>query len=177
MLYLKEEKGISLSVLVIMIIVIIILAGISINQGTELLKTTNVETYVTNMITIRAKAKVYAEEVNAETWDVQDKSTKRTELYAEKYNMTKPANESELIAKVDDSVNKGNGCECYEITKETLSKMGLDDLAKETNDGDYVVVYDAGDYTNLDILYTPGINYEGNTYYTLSSMQAQIGEK
>ena len=84
MLYLKEEKGITLVALIIMVIVIIILAGISLTQGSELLKTTKVETYVTNMITIRAKAKVYAEEVNAGTWDVQDKSSKRSELYSEK---------------------------------------------------------------------------------------------
>lgn len=176
MLYLKEEKGISLSVLVIMIIVIIILAGISINQGTELLKTTNVETYVTNMITIRAKAKVYAEEVNAATWDVQDKSSIRGELYSEKYNMTKPGNESELIAKVDENVNKGNGVEFYQITKQTLTKMGLEDLAEEVNDGDYVVAYDAGDYTNLDIIYTKGIEYNGKKLYTLSSLQKETGE-
>jgi Tfp pilus assembly protein PilE len=176
MLYLKEEKGITLVALIIMVIVIIILAGISLTQGSELLKTTKVETYVTNMITIRAKAKVYAEEVNAGTWDVQDKSSKRSELYSEKYNMTKPSNESELISKVDENVNKGNGVEFYQITKETLTKMGLEDLAKESNDGDYVVAYDAGDYTNLDIIYTKGIEYNGKKLYTLSSLQKETGE-
>lgn len=176
MLYLKEEKGITLVALIIMVIVIIILAGISLTQGSELLKTTKVETYVTNMITIRAKAKVYAEEVNAGTWDVQDKSSKRNELYSEKYNMTKPSNESELISKVEENVNKGNGVEFYQITKETLTKMGLEDLAKESNDGDYVVAYDAGDYTNLDIIYTKGIEYNGKKLYTLSSLQKETGE-
>ncbi len=176
MLYLKEEKGITLVALIIMVIVIIILAGISLTQGSELLKTTKVETYVTNMITIRAKAKVYAEEVNAGTWDVQDKSAKRNELYSEKYNMTKPSNESELISKVDENVNKGNGVEFYQITKETLTKMGLEDLAKDVNDGDYVVAYDAGDYTNLDIIYTKGIEYNGKKLYTLSSLQRETGE-
>ena len=176
MLYLKEEKGITLVALIIMVIVIIILAGISLTQGSELLKTTKVETYVTNMITIRAKAKVYAEEVNAGTWDVQDKSSKRNELYSEKYNMTKPSNESELISKVEENVNKGNGVEFYQITKETLTKMGLEDLAKESNDGDYVVAYDAGDYTNLDIIYTKGIEYNGKKLYTLSSLKKETGE-
>lgn len=176
MLYLKEDKGITLVALIIMVIVIIILAGVSLTQGSELLKTTKVETYVTNMITIRAKAKVYAEEVNAATWDVQDKSSIRGELYSEKYNMTKPGNESELIAKVDENVNKGNGVEFYQITKQTLTKMGLEDLAEEVNDGDYVVAYDAGDYTNLDIIYTKGIEYNGKKLYTLSSLQKETGE-
>ena len=64
MLYIKKNKGITLVALVIMIIVIMILAGITITQGSDLIKTTKVETYVTNMITIKSKAKVYAEEAN-----------------------------------------------------------------------------------------------------------------
>ena len=60
MLYIKENKGITITALVIMIIVIMLLAGITITQGSDLIKNTKVETYLTNMITIRSKAKVYA---------------------------------------------------------------------------------------------------------------------
>ena len=77
MLYLKENKGITLTALVVSIIVIMILAGISITQGSNLIKTTKVENYVTNMITMRAKVKIYGEEINAETWDAENKSEKR----------------------------------------------------------------------------------------------------
>ena len=174
MLYIKENKGITITSLVIMVIVIMILAGITITQGSDLLKTTKVETYVTNMITIRAKSKVYAEETNAEIWDVEDKITKREEIYSEKYKMNKSSNQTELISKVDDKVNTGNGCECYDITIDTLKEMGLSDLANETNTGDYVVVYDASNYKNLDIIYVPGIEYKNIMYYTLSSLQEAI---
>lgn len=176
MRYLKENKGITIIALVIMIIVILILAGISLIEGTSLIKQTKIENLMTNMITIRAKSKVFAEEVNAEVWDVEDKSTKRQNLYSEKYSMSVPSNETELISKVDSSVNTGNSCECYEITKETLSVMGLDELVNETENGEYIVVYDSSDYTNLDIIYQPGIQYKGETYYTLSSLQAEMGE-
>ena len=81
MLYLKENKGITLTALVVSIIVIMILAGISITQGSNLIKTTKVENYVTNMITMRAKVKIYGEEINAETWDAENKSEKRAKLY------------------------------------------------------------------------------------------------
>lgn len=176
MLQLKENKGITIIALIVMIIVILILAGISLVEGTSLLKKTKVENLMTNMITIRAKAKVYAEEVNAKVWDVEEKSSERRDLYSEDYSMSVPSNETDLISKVDSSVNKGNGCEAYEITKETLSKMGLDELVDETNDGDYIVIYDAGDYTNMDVIYQPGIQYNKKIFYTLSSLQAEMGE-
>lgn len=173
MLHLKENKGITMITLVIMIIIIFILAGISLTEGKSMLKKTKVENIITNMITIRAKSKVYAEEVNAEVWDVEDKNSERQILYLEKYNMPKPSNEAELISKIGNTVNDW---ECYEITKETLTKMGLENLVEETNNGDYVVAYDSEDYTNLDIIYKQGVQYNEKTYYTLSSLQAEIGE-
>lgn len=176
MFYIKENKGITITALVVMIIVIMILAGVSITQGTNLIKRTKVENYVTNMLTIRSKAKVFAEEVNAEVWDENDKSAKRTEVFSSKYDMNRASNENDLVSKVSSDINGEGGCECYEITKDTLVKMSLDDLAKDVNSGDYVVVYNSNDYKNMDIIYVPGVDFEGNTYYTLSSLQEKIGE-
>ena len=173
MLYMKENKGITITALAIMIVIIIILAGITITQGSNLIKTTKVETYVTNMITIRAKTKVYAEETNAEIWDASDKPSKRAELYAKNYKLNESSKDkqTELISKVN---NKVNGCECYDITKDALKAMGLNELAEEVNDGDYVVVYDSSNYRNIEIIYVPGIEYKNVTYYTLSSLQEAI---
>ena len=174
MLYIKENKGITITALVIMIIVIMLLAGITITQGSDLIKNTKVETYLTNMITIRSKAKVYAEETNAEVWDEEDKTSKREEIYSEKYKLTKSSNQTDLIAKVDSKVNTGNGCECYDITTDALKDMGLDELASNSSNGDYVVVYDSSNYRNLEIIYVPGVKYKGTTYYTLSTLQEAI---
>ncbi len=176
MLYLKRNKGMSMIALIGMIIIILIIAGISLVGGIRLIRKAKIENLMTNMITMRAKAKVYAEEVNAEIWEEEDKSAKRKELYLEKYNMSVPSDENAIISKVDSSINNENGCECYEITKETLEDMGLEELVEETNNGDYVVIYNAADYNNLEILYQPGIEYHNNTYYTLSSIQAELGE-
>ena len=171
-----NNKGITLTALVVMIIVIMILAGITIIQGSDLIKTTKVETYVTNMITIKSKAKIYAEEINAEVWDAEDKDGKKKEIFNEKYKMATPVNANEITAKVDNNVNTGNGLECYEVSKNTLKEMGLTDLAKEANDGEYAVVYDKSDYKNLDIVYINGIEYNKTKYYTLSSLQKAIDE-
>ena len=51
MINVRKNSGITLIALIVMVIVIGIIAGISLTQGTELLKSSNVEGYVTNMIT------------------------------------------------------------------------------------------------------------------------------
>lgn len=176
MLNLRKNEGITLISIVVMIIVIIILAGISLQQGNKLIRTTNIENYSTNMITIRAKAKVYAEEVNSQIWDIEDKEAKRKELYDSEYYMDKiNIEDSKIISEIDNIITEG-GYECYQITKETLTQMGLQEIADESNDGDYLVVYNEEDYTKLDIIYASGIQYNQNTYYTLSRLQKAMEE-
>ena len=87
----NNDKGITIISLVIMIIVISIIAGISITQGTTLIKQIKVDNYKTNMISIKAKAKVIAEEVNSKTWNVatEEKSAKKQELFQNDYAMEK----------------------------------------------------------------------------------------
>ena len=114
MLYIKENKGITITALVIMIIVIMLLAGITITQGSDLIKNTKVETYLTNMITIRSKAKVYAEETNAEVWDAEDKTSKREEIYSEKYKLTTIVLNFEINNSSDFSGNGNNTSKSFE---------------------------------------------------------------
>ena len=172
----SNSKGITLIALIVTIIVIIILAGISITEGNSLIKKVKVENAITNMITIKAKAKVYAEEVNAEVWDVEDKAAKRKELFSSKYDMTEVEDKASIISKVDSEINDENGCECYNITKKTLTNMGLSELSNDTQNGEYVVVYNSADYTKLEVVYPSGIAYEGQTFYTLSTLQEKINE-
>ena len=108
--------------------------------------------------------------------DGAGKDGKKKEIFNEKYKMVTPVNANEITAKVDNNVNTGNGLECYEVSKNTLKEMGLTDLAKEANDGEYAVVYDKSDYKNLDIVYINGIEYNKTKYYTLSSLQKAIDE-
>lgn len=168
----KENKGITLMTLVITIIVLLILAGISLNEGTSLIKKAKVENIMTNMITIKAKAKVIAEEVNAQVWNLaeSDKLEKKQELYTQEYKMGNSVSlTTEQINALDSQI--GNSYECYLIITGTLEKMGLSDI----QDGDnYVVVYNLSDYTKLDIVFLSGIQYEGTMYYTLSKLQEKF---
>ena len=176
------KSGITIIALIITIIVILILAGISIDAGSELIKRAKIESLITNMITIKANAKVYAEEINAEVWDLKEededitktKSYKRSNLFEEKYQMEK--NTTDVTSKVDSSIINPEKCEAYNITKETLHAMGLSDLANNTNDGDFVVIYDSDDFTKLEIVYPSGIKYDKETYWTLSSIKSKMEE-
>ena len=172
---LREEKGITIVALIITVIVLTILASISIIEGTKLIEKSEVENIVTNMITIKAKAKVIAEEVNAEVWDLTDeeKQTKRENLYNENYKMEKgdiSSISSEIRSNIDEEVTSGE-YEYYQLTKETLEHMGLSDIEDTDN---YAVVYNKEDYTKLDIIYLPGIEYNGIIYYTVSKLQVEL---
>lgn len=171
----KNNSGITLIVLVITIIVILILAGITIDGGTKLIKRSKIESLLTNMITIKANAKVYAEEINAKVWDLSEteKKTKRAELFSETYSME---SDTEAVSKVDSTINDSNGCEAYKITKETLINMGLVDLANETEDGEFVVVYNSKDINKLEIVYPSGVPYEKSTYWTLTALNNKMHE-
>lgn len=173
---LNNKSGITLIALIITIIVILILAGISVKEGTSLIKKAKIESIMTNMITIKANAKGYAEEINAEIWDLseEEKANKRTELFESKYKMT-ALDSGTIESKVDSSI-KENGCVAYSITKDTLEDMGMSDLANQTENGEFVVVYNKNDFSKLEIVYPSGIPYEKSTYWTLSELQNKIEE-
>ena len=173
----KNKSGITLIALIVTIIVILILAGISVNTGINLIKKAKFESLMTNMITLKANAKVYAEEINAEVWDLanEEKATKRAELFLSKHYMTKMENQTNILSKLDNSI-KENGCEIYSISEDTLNEMGLTDLANDTEYEEFVVVYNSEDFTKLEIVYPSGINYENTTYWTLSELQSKVDE-
>ena len=80
----KKDSGITLVALVITIIIIMILASISVYEGKQIIAKSKVQTLETNMLTIKAKAKVYAEEIDAKVWTYKDseKGAKRDEEFS-----------------------------------------------------------------------------------------------
>ena len=175
MFFLKKNNGITIVTLVITIIVLLILAGISITEGNNLIKKAKTESLITNMIMVKSKSKVYAEETNSKVWDLsnEEKSTKRAEIFQTEYFMSSESiNEASIESDIDDNIKSGS-YEAYLITNDTLNKMGLSDIGDGEN---YIVVYNSDDYTKLDIIYKSGIQYNGTTYYTLSKIQSEMGE-
>ena len=156
---LNEQKGITLMALVITVIIILIIGGISITKGSDLIEKSKVETIETNMLTIKAKAKEYAENVDALNWKVkdEDKASKNIEAF-KKYKMEETTQTGSWKEK--------EGYTYYDLSKDTLDMMALGDLWNENSR--YVV--GISDDFEVEIIYVPGVTYKNNTYYKLSEL-------
>ncbi len=170
----KENNGITIIALVITVIVMIIIAGISINEGTKIIRQAKIQTLETDMLAMKAKAKAYAEEIDAGIWaisDVSKKETQKATLYGN-YGMTL-VNVNTLSSEIQSQLNSAidkNNCEVYKITATTLEKMGLDEISEDSDS--YYIVYNAENFNESDIVYVDGFKDGNDIYYTLSSMQA-----
>ena len=60
----REDRGITITTLVITIIVLLIIAGISAGTGNKVIKSSELENVKTNMLLIKAKGKEYVENAN-----------------------------------------------------------------------------------------------------------------
>ena len=91
--------------------------------------------------------------------------------------MVKTTVNNEYYNQLNNSINQDTNT-AYEITNETLEKMGLNELKKDIEDGSkYIVVYDNQNFNNIDIIYTKGITYRNTKYYTLSSLETALGDE
>ena len=161
----KNNSGITLATLIITVIVITIIATISVYEGKELIAKAKVETLETNMLTIQAKAKSYADEIDAKIWTETDKETARNEEFIAK-GFSDPINlSSEMLEQVDENI-KSNYV-AYEIKDVALTNMGLTEISDE----EFIVVFNKSDYKLMDIVYQNGIDYRKEKYYSLSKLQ------
>ena len=60
----KNNKGITMIALVITIVLLLILAGISMQSGSDIIKKSELENIKTNMLLIKVKGKEYVESAN-----------------------------------------------------------------------------------------------------------------
>ena len=160
----KNNSGITLATLIITVIVITIIATISVYEGKELIIKAKVESLETNMLTIQAKAKSYADEIDAKIWTETDKDTARNNEFKAK-GFSDPINlSSEMLEQVDENI-KSNYV-AYTITGDVLKNMGLDEISNET----YIVVFNKSQYKSMDIIYQDGVIYKKEKYFSLSKL-------
>ena len=150
----KQEKGITLTVLVTTIIVLLIIAGIGINYGRDTIQKAHLEELETNMLLIKAKAKGLVEEANTKIGlptasDYAEKQTSvRQELYLGTASMSK-------VDTAPSGIPQGDNL--YEVTKETLSYWGLGDIKLEENEK-YIVQLDDENAEVEEVYNTIGYN-------------------
>lgn len=174
------NKGITLIALTITIVVLIIIASITIIEGTQALDKVKLENLVTNMITIKSKAKIYAEEVESKTWDlskdikegatVSEKEQGRQDcLTGDEYNFCLITADNKRIYGMENLLD--NEAFYYALEEDALNKMGLNSLWGE--DRYYVIKYvvENEKYEVNDIIFTKGIEYQNNMYYSLTQLQ------
>ena len=106
---------------------------------------------------------------------MEQKATKRNELFNSKYNMELIENNT-VSDKINSDVISTDEYVVYSINKETLNKMGLEELANNSEDNEYSVVYDLADFTKFDVIYNDGLEFDGDVYWNLSSLQEKIEE-
>ena len=173
---LKKEDGITLIALMVTIIVLLILASITLGEGTSLVKKAKIESIMTNMITIKAKAKVLTEEANSEVWSktgIEKENSLNDIFTTEKYKMN-PANlSSAQIEQLDSEFTNSTTSYCYSLTKDTIDIMAFPETSSPN---DYIIVFDKSNFDTMDIIYNPGIEYRGETLYSLSYMNSIMGD-
>lgn len=152
----NNNSGITLIVLVITVIVMTIIASIVVYEGKELISKSKAQTIETNMLTIQAKAKAYAEEIESKVWALgSNKESERTSEFS-----------SKGLTRENDTSTE------YTVTDTGLENMGLSELKGEV----YVVIF-SNNYKTIDVEYSQGIKYEGKTIKLLSELQKALSSE
>lgn len=142
---LKLDKGITIIALIITIILMLILAGVVIYFGNDAIDKAKLEDIRTDMISIKTKAKIVAEQYNFK--DIEN-------LIGNKVS-------DEEIQKLGLTDKENN--QIRKWSNEDLNGQGLSNIEGDT----YVVYYDLKDPNNCEVYYIYG--YEGK--YSLSELQ------
>lgn len=161
----KEEKGVTLIVLVITIIVLSIIASIGYFNGKEVIQKEKLESLKTNMLLIQAKAKECVENATFKMGINPDEAKKnevRNQIYIDEYKLIKVSDKTDLIIPNGITVNEN----FYYVTNDTLSKLGLDKIEIGNENGEYLIEFNEGE-NKVEIYNTMG--YEGK--YSLIDLQ------
>ena len=198
----SKESGITAIALIITVLVLIIIIAVIGYVGLEAIKDNEIQTIETNMITIKAKAKTYGEDIAAAIWEYSEDEniSQRDEMLAEygfeeteiadniveqldedvRYYLdeetdTEDEAEEEDDENIDEDEEKEEVYIAYTI-EAMLENDELIELNDDIDEGQYIVIYNSADFTKLDVAYTEGVTYNGEIYYTLSALQGAYTE-
>lgn len=147
----KNNKGITLTSLMITIIILIILAGVTITVGYDVVERAELENLKTNMLLVQAKTKVALEEYNF--------GKDETKLIG-----TKVESNSDIIGKLN-NIGISEKDDWYYLEQTDFNNMNLSDVYPGDNEY-FLVKYDKEDL-EVEILYTKGYKNK----YTLTELQ------
>ena len=151
----KEQKGITLIVLVITLVIIAILTTVVVETSYNLIRGAKLQTLNTNMLLIQAKEKVIAEK---HFFD------ENNELVGTKISdMTENEKIENLVKK--EIIQDVNDDGYYVWNQNDLDSLGLNAIKLEN--GIFFIV----NYNSDEVIYSDGFVYtDGKTYYELKKM-------
>ena len=148
---LKNNKGVTITMLAITVVVILIITGVTISTSDLLIRDTKSKSNISNMYLIRAKTEtIYDDYLFSEDSNV---------LIGSKVNVSTLADYS-----ITQEETTGNAKEFwYEIDYLDLPSLGMDENVL-SNGGKFIVNYETG-----EVIYTNGIeDNDGTIKYKLS---------
>ena len=168
----NDQKGLALIPLIIVVIILIAIASIGIYYAYNTLINASIQTYETNMLKIKAKAIEYGEEIDVALWEYSEDDENEEEKMEllEEYGLVETSIDDVIATQLDSQIDNDNYA-AYSIDG-LIENNNLGEVQDNINDGEYIVVYNASDYTKVDVVYTGGILYNDEVYYTLSALQS-----
>lgn len=165
----KNNKGITLTSLIVTIVVLIIISGITVDISADIIKQANLQDLRTNMLLIQAKAKTYTEEVTFETANLdsskEEDATKISNIKNEKLKGVPLENCEIKIQTAAQNAGITDTTNFYYLNTENLLEMGIN---IEVPEGTYYLV--KYDFEDTEIVFTKGFKYNDVTYYKLSEI-------
>ena len=153
---LSGQKGITLIALVITIILMMILIGIGIEYGGDAINKAKLEDRKTDMISIKTRAKIIAEQYN-----FQDIENLVGTKYTEDTDFNKQSADNAFSGFTEEE--KDN---LYIWTQEDLNNEGLNTI-EVYSDSYYIVYYNLEDTNSCEIYFSMGVDGK----YSLTELQ------
>lgn len=173
----KENKGVTMIVLIITIIVLAIIAGISIGKGNNVIKRSQLENLKTNMLLIKVKAKQYVENANFKlgTNPTPEEKASRIEEAKKEFLGEQiidinifTGNINKTNEEIENDVS--NYIFYYKVSTDNLVEMGLSNVSSDEKNGWYIIKYDV-ENVEIEIYNTKGFENGENRYYSLTEIQ------
>lgn len=168
---LKRQSGITIVALIITVIIMIMLAGVSVYYASDAIQKGKLEDIKTDMISIKAKAKIVAEEYNFKDIEnlVGTKLDNDVEQTGIQFGTYKIPDELQKIfeAKDENGEAKFDITRLYVWTKEDLKAQSLGAIDID-DEAFYIVYYNLENTNECEVYYSKG--FEGK--YSLSELNS-----
>ena len=181
----KNNKGITIVVLVITIVILLILAGISLGSGNTIIKNSKLENIKTNMLLIEGKGKIYVEKASFDLGTTIDSQTQeekgkriekaKSELVGEEIVVDENSENNIFsnninITNAQIQADNTNYIYYYKLSTENLENMGITKVKSDAKNGWYIIKYDLKN-CDVEVYNTKGFENKNIKYYSSNEIE------